>query len=104
MPRGHRRKGTVRSPDAPRPAELFLRPGSNLCRCEACGEHFKSPSTFEMHQVVNTDGSISCYEPESIGLINKDGWWSRPPDEKFTAFIEKVTKKDGATTARTDES
>lgn len=66
-----------------KPEQLPLPVGSPRCRCEACGEHFTSVSGFDRHQGLDLFGDVLCYDPASIGLVCKGGWWSYPPDPRF---------------------
>jgi uncharacterized C2H2 Zn-finger protein len=51
----------------------LLRPGSNTCRCTACGEYFSNDRSFTRHR---RDGK--CLDPTSRGLTqDKRGIWRR---------------------------
>lgn len=46
-----------------------LRPGTNHCKCAACGEYFTSDSSFRMHRAT-VDSRRVCRDPATI--IDKD--------------------------------
>lgn len=59
--------------------------GSGKSQCGRCGLAFTSVSGFDKHQRLTKDGSIICLNSETVGLIERDGWWSFPPDPRFAA-------------------
>lgn len=63
----------------------MLPPGTNRCRCPACGEYFTSPGAFDMHR-AGEHGSRYCIHPSELTTKdgspqmakNKTGHWTRP--------------------------
>jgi len=56
-----------------------INPGTNHCRCAACGEYFTTPANFDMHRVFTKPpkgvrrqaSDTCCVDPGS--LVNKQG-------------------------------
>ena len=46
-----------------------LRPGTNFCKCAACGEYFTSDSTFRMHRAGAPEARV-CRDPSKV--LDKD--------------------------------
>lgn len=59
-------------------ADPKLPPGTNYARCCACGEYFKSPSSFDKHRITD-QGERRCLtvsEMVSEGMSkNERGYW-----------------------------
>jgi len=59
-----------------------LPPGTNYCKCAACGEYFGGVSAFDLHR-VGAAGDRSCLHPsqvsnrrsESVLRLNDKGYW-----------------------------
>jgi hypothetical protein len=41
------------------------------CQCNRCGLVFVSVNAFDKHQTINLDGTVQCWEPSSIGLVER---------------------------------
>jgi hypothetical protein len=61
----------------------MLRPGTDLCRCGACGEHFRSSGTFGLHRVGDWENRgahrrcLSVTEMTARGWLKDNGYWIR---------------------------
>lgn len=65
-------------------ADLKLTPGTDKCRCAACGQYFKSSGTFTYHRVGNWENQganrrcLTVAEMQAKGwLLNETGHWIR---------------------------
>jgi len=58
-------------------------PGSIRCQCMRCGLRFSSTSAFDFHQTVLDDGTVQCWEPSSLGMVERDGWWGQRGDPRY---------------------
>lgn len=55
-------------------ADPKLPPGTNYCRCGACGEYFKSVSGFDMHRIDS--GCLTRAEMLARGMsVNERGYF-----------------------------
>jgi hypothetical protein len=57
---------------------MFIKIGTNFCKCPACGEYFTSDYPFRMHRTGPYTGRkcLSKEEMETKGMeFNRKGYW-----------------------------
>lgn len=58
---------------------MKLTPGSNYCRCSACGEYFRSVRAFDKHRAGSFSADRRCLtraEMSECGLeLHRRGYW-----------------------------
>lgn len=60
-----------------------LRPGSNFCKCGACGAYFGGVRAFELHR--GPGGNRACFDPGGVSdrqgrpllTLTEKGYWVR---------------------------
>lgn len=83
----HRNGGVIASTDFRHSNQGHLRPahGTGQCVCGQCGHGFYSLFGFDKHQTLDSDGSVICWDPASLGMVrNKTGWWVTSLREDYT--------------------
>ena len=66
-------------------SDPMLKPGTNFCKCSACGRYFGGDSGFSRHRVKGAGRDRSCLDPSVIAdkegrtlfRLNDRGYWVR---------------------------
>lgn len=77
-PRGSATPALNLSPSGGSAELLWLRPGSNRCRCAVCGRFFGSVTAFDKHQRTGS-GDVQCPTKDEVrtrGIVRSSAcWW-----------------------------
>lgn len=76
--------------------------GTSRCQCNRCGLVFSTVNAFDGHQTLNADGTVQCWEPASIGLVERvfvsknktvdipdQAIWGHPGDPDVIAMFQE---------------
>ena len=65
-------------------SDPMLKPGTNFCRCGACGEHFRSVKAFDAHRQGPSDDRRCLPTPRMAAAklsLDSECYWRLPKRE-----------------------